>query len=301
MGEHAVVHGKPTLLSAINKRLYVQVSACKKGVVIETSEEKRLVEKAVEVVCKRFKIENPVIHIQITSTIPSGRHAGSSAAVSVATVGALLYYLKKIWNPDLTNSLAYEVEKFQHKTPSGGDNSICTYGGFVWFRKELEFLKTIWQIPLTLPESFSPFYLVDTGKPEENTGDMVSLVHDFVKANPKKARELFSANEHATKDITMAIKTGDELLLVDSIRRGEKTLEHMGVVSSNVQPFIRRIEQLGGAAKILGGGGKKGAVGFLLAYLKDAKKLQSLSAKQGFSCELVVLGAEGVRLEKGKI
>src|SRR3989344_488945 len=118
MGEHAVVYGKPALLAAINKRLYAHVSSSDSGVVIETEEEKRLIEKAVEIVCTRFKINNPNVHIKITSAIPTGRHAGSSAAVSVATVGALLYFFKKIWNPNLINELAYEVEKFQHGTPS---------------------------------------------------------------------------------------------------------------------------------------------------------------------------------------
>jgi len=51
MGEHAVVYGKPALIAAINKRLVATVSASEKFE-IESPEEKKLIEKAVEVVGK---------------------------------------------------------------------------------------------------------------------------------------------------------------------------------------------------------------------------------------------------------
>lgn len=300
MGEHAVVHGKPALLAAINKRLYAHVSPSNSGVVIETDEEKRLIEKAVEIVCDRFKIKDPNIHIKITSSIPTGRHVGSSSAVSVATVGALLYYFKKIWNPNLINELAYEVEKFQHGTPSGGDNTTSTFGGFIWFRKELEFLKTIWQLPFKPSEKLASFVLIDTGKPKENTGEMVALVRKFLDEYKDHGRLLLDQNEQATKDVTMAIKTGDEKLLIDAIRRGEKTLEGLGVVSDKVLPLIQDIEKSGGAAKILGGGGKTGPVGLVLAYHSDQQKLKKIASKHDKPMYNIILGEEGVRLESGK-
>ncbi|KKR48656.1 MAG: Hydroxymethylglutaryl-CoA synthase [Microgenomates group bacterium GW2011_GWC1_41_8] len=299
MGEHAVVYGKPALIAAINKRLVATVSASEKFE-IESPEEKKLIEKAVEVVCNRFKITDPKIHIKITSTIPTGRHAGSSAAVSVATVGALLYFLKKIWNPNLINELAYEVEKFQHGTPSGGDNSACTFGGFIWFRKELEFLKTIWQLPFQPSKKLAPFHLIDTGRPNENTGEMVALVRTFFNEYKDKGRMLLDQNEQATKDVTIAIKEGNEELLTDAIRRGEKTLEGLGVVSTKVLPLLEDIEKSGGAAKILGGGGKNGPVGLVLAYHRDSTKLKKIASKHDKMIYNIILGEEGVRLETGK-
>ncbi|MCR4263780.1 MAG: mevalonate kinase [Candidatus Roizmanbacteria bacterium] len=299
MGEHAVVYGKPALLSTINKRLIATISEAEE-LEIETPEEKKLIEKAVEIVCDRFKITDPKIHIIITSAIPTGRHAGSSAAVSVATVGALLYYFKKIWNPNLINELAYEVEKFQHGTPSGGDNTACTFGGFIWFRKELEFLKTIWQLPFQPSKQLASFYLIDTGRPSENTGDMVTLVRKFLDEYKDQGRILLDQNEQATKDVAVAIKNGDEELLIDAIRRGEKTLEGLGVVSTQILPLIREIEKSGGAAKILGGGGKKGAVGLVLAYHTDKKLQEQTARKFEYSVERIQLGEEGVRLESGK-
>lgn len=300
MGEHAAVYGKPVFLTAINKRLYAHVSSSDSGVVIETKEEKKLIEKAVEIVCERFKINNPNVYIKITSSIPTGRHVGSSSGVAVATVGALLYFFKKIWNPNLINELAYEVEKFQHGTPSGGDNSAATFGGFIWLRKELEFLKTVWQLPFQPAKNLAQFHLIDTGRPKEHTGEMIALVKKFLDEYKDQGRLLLDQNEQATKDVVVAIKTGDEKLLIDAIRRGEKTLEGLGAVSEKALPLIQDIEKAGGAAKILGGGGKTGPVGLVLAYHHDKKILEKIVKKNKYTLEKIELGEEGVRLESGR-
>lgn len=300
MGEHAVVHGAPALLAAVNRRLTVTITPADR-LIIQSDVDDRLIHEAVRAVQERFKLKDIRATIRVSSAIPAGRHLGSSAAVSVATVGALLYYLKKIWNSELINKLAYEVEKKQHGTPSGGDNSICTYGGFVWFRKELEFLKTIWQLPFRLHASLAPFYLVDTGQPRENTGEMVALVKKFLDEYKDHGRMLLTQNEQATKDVTVAIKGGDEKLLIDAIKRGEKTLEGLGVVSGKVLPLIQDVEKAGGAAKILGGGGKIGAVGFVLVYHKDKRILDRIVQRHHYSLNRIELGEEGVRLESGRI
>lgn len=299
MGEHAIVHGRPALLAAINRRLVATVQDSDK-LSIRSNRGNKLIRESVRVVCDQFRIRKPNVSIFISSAVPPGRHVGSSAVVSVATVGALTYHLKKIWNPTLINKLAYEVEKLQHGTPSGGDNSTVTYGGFVWFRKELEDLKTIWQLPYKIHKNIGPFRLMDTGSPKENTGEMVGLVHEWVKKDPKSARDTFAENEQATKDVAVALKAGDEKLLVSAIMHGERSLEKMGVVSKKTVPVIREIERSGGAAKILGGGGKTGAVGFLLCYHKNKMQLQKIATKHNYPLQDIELGEEGVRLESGR-
>ena len=100
-----------------------------------------------------------------------------------------------------------------------------------------------------------------------------------------------------TKRITVAIKEGNEDVLIDAIRIGERTLETMGVVSDSAQQIIREIEGSGGGVKILGGGGRKKSVGYLLAYHRDEKTIRSISESYNYSVESVKLGEEGVRLE----
>lgn len=301
MGEHAVVWGRPALLSAISWRLYVTVSQNKGGLQIISQEPITLINKAVEIVQKRFKLsQKPHVKIKINSQIPVGRHTGSSAAVSVGVIAALVFYLKKIWNPNLVNELAFEVEKYQHRNPSGGDNTAVTFGGFIWFRRELEFLKSIWQLAFRPSPKLAPFMLIDTGRPEENTGEMITSVTEFIKKYPGKAKKLLDENEEATKDVTMALREGNEKLLINAIGQGEKTLEGLGVVSKKVIPLIREIEKKGGAAKILGGGGKKNSVGLLLCYSRNKQSIKKITEKYFYKIYSVKLGEEGVRLESGK-
>lgn len=272
MGEHAVVYGKPALLASINKRLTVTVDP-------DASPNTGYASHVAGIVKKHFQLPR-VPNVRIRSDIKEGYHIGSSAAVAVGVVAALSYWTKKIWNPDLFNQLAYEAEKLKHGNPSGADNTIVTFGGFVWYRKELEFLKSMWQ--LSLPKPFNHFYLLDTGKPKETTGEMVSFV-----AKQTGIEKEFNENERQTKRLAIALKTQDEKLLVDAIRKGERTLEEMGVVSSKVIKTIRDVEKKGGAAKVLGGGGRKAGVGYLLLYTKHPPK----------EAEPIHLGEEGVRLE----
>jgi mevalonate kinase len=299
MGEHAVVYGHPAMLAAINKRTTVSISAGNNRTHIVTNDSSTCIQKIVDLVYEHFSLTDvPPMDITVTSDIPVGYHLGSSAAVAVATVGALTYFLKKVWNPDLINKLAYEAEKLHHGNPSGGDNTTSTFGGFIWFRKELSFLNGIWQLPVHIDSNLTHFFLINTGSPKETTCDMVKMVGVQVDDNPSKMEQIFLKNEEQTKRVAESLKKGDEQAFIDAIGKGERTLEDMGVVSAYVTPLIRKIEAAGGAVKILGGGGKVNGVGFLLCYHSDKKRVQNLCDEYHFTIEDVCLGEEGVRLDE---
>lgn len=301
MGEHAVVYGKPALLSCINKRVYVTIENSRGEISID-SEDNQFILSIIGLVKKHYnlKILAP-FKIKVNSEIKKGYHLGSSASVSVAVIAALIYYLKKIWHPQIVNKLSFEAEKLKHGNPSGADNSCVTFGGFVWFRKELEFLKSIWQVSLAVNPSLNHFYLIDTGRPVESTKTMVSLVAKNYQIRTKEMDSLFAQNEMETKNIARALKDENKRLLLDSIKKGESVLEKIGVVGNYVLPLIRDIENSGGAAKILGGGGKKGSVGYLLCFHENKNKLNNVVKKYNFTLEQITLGEEGLRLESGKI
>jgi len=313
MGEHAVVYGKPALLAAINKRMRIVIQKTgsreqkteihiknEKGIVENASKELvEFVEYAIEKVREHVAITDmPVFDITIDSDVPFGYHLGSSAALAVGVVAGVMYELKHIWNPTLFNQIAYEVEKKQHGNPSGGDNTTVTFGGFIWYRKELEFLKSMWELKLSLPKTLNHFFLINTGKPKETTGEMVALVNAKFKSQNATYKKQFDMNEEQTKRVVCAMKENNEKELIDAIKIGEKTLEGMGVVSKKAQRIIRILEKSGGAAKILGGGGVKDGVGFLLCYHTDEEQVKKIAEQYAYSCEKISLGEEGVRLEK---
>lgn len=302
MGEHAVVYGKPALLAAINLRLSVSVERSTgkdHDIEVESVEARQFIQHAISIVAKHYKIDPiPSLHLRVVSQFPFGYHLGSSAALAVATVGAVSYAYKKLWNPIEINQLAYEVEKKQHTNPSGGDNTSVTFGGFVWYRKELEFLKSMWQLPFRPAKNLNHFFLINTGKPEETTGEMVEHVRTEYRKQKTEYMKLFDENEQQTKRVTVALKEGDESALIEAINIGERTLEGIGVVSRTVRPLIRSIEDVGGAAKILGGGGITNSVGFLLCYHHKPETIAALCKPFGYTIQHITLGEEGVRLEQ---
>lgn len=301
MGEHAVVWGKPAILTAIDKRLTATIEQSTSDLEIISNDEISFIRDAIKIVCQEYQIEKlPALKIVVSSSIPSGYHLGSSAACAVATVGALIYFVKKIWNPEIINKLAFIVEKKQHGNPSGGDNTIVTYGGLIWYRRELEFLKSMWQLPFKIDKNLNHFLLINSGKPRESTGEMVDYVKLKFKNEKLRMMRLFDENEEQVRSLTVALKEGDEKQLISAMKIGERTLEGMGVVSDYIKPIIRKIEGIGGAAKILGGGGKRKGVGYLLCYHKDINLVRKIASKFKFIVESVQPGEEGVRLESGK-
>jgi mevalonate kinase len=221
---------------------------------------------------------------------------GSSAALSVAVFGALMKFTMNIWNPVRINELAYEAEKLQHGNPSGGDNTVTALGGLLWYRKEFEFLKSIWSLPAAsyrIPQ----FIIINSGKPLESTGEMVAIVAANYKKKKVLFTRIFDLQEEQTKNLLLSFRNGDLIATQKSLISGERNLEKMGAVGKMAMKIIAEIEKIGGAAKITGAGGLKKGSGLILCLHKDAKKILSVGKKYKLETFPVVLGGEGVKVE----
>ncbi|RIL12770.1 mevalonate kinase [bacterium] len=74
-------------------------------------------------------------HVEVTSSIPTGRGMGSSAAVAVALVRAIGEAAGEDWDDATVASLAYVAEKHAHGTPSGIDNTVIAFGRPIRFQQ----------------------------------------------------------------------------------------------------------------------------------------------------------------------
>ncbi|MCL4338419.1 hypothetical protein M1271_01885 [Patescibacteria group bacterium] len=305
LGEHAVVYGKPALLAAIDKRLYVKVrrldsyqGIADTGVRIKTSEGEKLIFECVSVFKKAFVIKKfPPLEINVSSNISTGSGLGSSAALSASVIGALMKSVKNIWNPVRINELAFEVEKTAHGNPSGADNTTVVFGGLVWYRREFDFLKSIWSLPLS-PYKIPPFFLIDSGRPKESTKEMVESVGLLYKRREGVMESVFSDQELQTKKLLLSFRKDNRSEMIEALKRGERNLEKMGVVGVKAYKIIREIEGYGGAAKICGAGGKKEGSGMILCCLHNKSMLQKIAQKYSASLLPIRLGEEGIRVEQ---
>jgi mevalonate kinase len=228
----------------------------------------------------------------IDSEIPVGSGLGSSASLAVAIVAAVSKYLGETDDKKTINEIAFLVEQRLHGLPSGGDNGVVCYGGLVWFEKKIGIKPLDFTISQKLAQSF---ILIDTGRPMESTGEMVSFVKDLSQKEPELLVSFLSDQEKLTKRLVTAIKSDDEKEIISIIRTGEKNLESIGVVSRTTQEIIREIEEIDGAAKISGAGGRKNNSGIVLAFHTNRNKLENLLQSLSLKYFHVQLGVEGLR------
>lgn len=342
LGEHVVVHGKPALLTAIDKRCKVSITlrADTKIEIISKNFDTSLVTSTKEIIAKaegarklweQFVQQNDVsflskitaepldypliaigetiifhnitvmpsgFSLEIDSEIPVGAGLGSSAALAVTIAAAVSLFLGKKLTQSELSDLAFRIEQRKHGFPSGGDPATVLHGGFVWFRKEVPELRIIQPVPFILPMKIAKnFLLIDTGRPNESTGEMVTFVKNLMKRRPAFTKRIFDDQEQLTRDLLSAIEERNEAKITKIIKAGEKNLEKLGVVSPSVRKLIRMVEQVGGAAKIIGGGGKTKGTGMVLCYHPNRKRLESMLQSRALPLYSIVLGVEGLRTD----
>lgn len=294
-GEHAVVYGYPEILSAIDRRLNIEIEEGGRELNVLPKEGKLLVGYALELIRDRLgvdEVKNPTVRID--SQIPIGCGLGSSAAFAVALTAAFFEFQKLPRSLKKINEIAYEIEKKQHGTPSGGDNTVSIYGGFLLYRKETDTFKAF--LPLKTAVVPKPF-LINTGKPVETTGEMVDKVREFCLRFPGKVEKIFKEMEQITRNF-LRFLSGEEVNFGNLITRNERLLEQLGVVSVKTKDLIRKIEKIGGSAKISGAGGVKRNSGIILAYHPEPEILTDFAKQKKLEILEVKLGERGVRNER---
>lgn len=298
-GEHAVVYGKPAIVVATSLRLYVTLGASAKGTFLS---ERRNHDAYLDAIVRVFEKKHGLtvskdIDIGIHSAIPVGSGMGSSAALAVALIGALSVWHGFPWNVQTINDLSYQAEKTKHNTSSGSDPAIAAHGGILWYRKELEFLKTLWLLPFKVPKTFAPFVLINTGR-AESTGDLVSYAGEKKKQNERAFAILLHEIEEVTKRAAQSIHDENEQGFRDAVKTNEALLERMGVVSALAKDCIRDIEKAGGVAKISGAGGRVEGSGIIIAIHDVPGRIVKIAKLYGHPAFQVILGGEGVKMEQ---
>jgi mevalonate kinase len=125
---------------------------------------------------------------------------------------------------------------------------------------------------------------------------MVAMVKNLLATSPKKVEKFLSDQEKVTRELLTAIQKSDEPALISLLKRGEKNLERIQVVSKTTQKLIRTIEASGGAAKICGAGGFATNSGIVLAYHQNKQTLKKIIKPFAYLCFKVKLGVAGIHI-----
>ncbi len=236
---------------------------------------------------ENFDIESG-LNIKIRSDIPIAAGLGSSAALSVATVGAVGELFGGLSKEEICN-IAYEGEKVVHGNPSGIDNNISTYGGVLVYEKGKELQR------VKLGEDF-PFIIGDS-KRKRSTKKLVRRVRDLRDRQPELIDGIIDNIARISVQGLEALKDGDFRTLGDLMNVNHGLLSALGVSIAKLDTMVHASRGSGAyGAKLTGAGG-----GGCMMAIADAQNIRSIE-KAIWRCRsiphVVNIAHEGVQIRR---
>jgi mevalonate kinase len=293
-GEHAVVYGEPAIAAPLSSaRARAIVSARIQGksgeIWIEAPDiglatalhnltSDHPLRAAVQAVIGAPELDHiPACSIQITSEIPPASGLGSSAAISSALIRAFSAFLGKRLSDEQVSELVFEVEKIQHGTPSGIDNTVIAYQKPVFFQmgNPIEFLN--------IGKDFTVLaaYCGISG----NTKEAVAGVRARSERDPDLYNQTFSRIGAITRSAKGIIETGTPDQLGVLMDENHELLQKIGVSTPELDRLVLAARAAGALGAKLSGGGLGGHI---IALVKsDAEGIRRELLGQGAVSALI--------------
>lgn len=282
-GEHAVVYGQPAIAIPVDKvyataRIFPNVTGNTGDIHIQAPDiqlEANLADlpvahpfaAAIQQTLAALAVEQPpALTLLISATIPIAAGMGSSAAITIAIIRALADFLGQPLSPEKISSLAFEVEKIQHGTPSGIDNHVIAHQKPVFFAhgKPIEHLQI---------EGSTHWVIADTGK-KTPTRMTVADVRSQYAAEPKIFDAIFKRIGLITTQARPALIEGDVDRLGGLLDENQHLLDQLTVSSQSLENLIKAAKTAGAAGAKLSGGGRGGNM-IALSRSADTQPIES--------------------------
>lgn len=328
LGEYAVLHGAPALLTAVNRRVSVTITdsddghwhlrtpglgeatgsivlgahaVIPDGVDASARERMRVFDAVRETVAGAVPgLDERALSIDIDSTAFFA-HAGaageahklglgSSAAVATALTAALSAAAGVSLGREDIRTLATTAHRAaQHGAGSGGDVATSSYGGLVSYVRDTP------PTPLAWPEELS-LLVVSTGTGSSTT-ELVGRVKEYARSDAGGHRDDIDRLAALASQARDALRSPEEFLrLAEAYFEALLTLdEHCaaGIVSEHHRALNALAAQFGGVFKTSGAGG--GDVGLVFSPTGTAtEELRTAFAQAGAQAVPLGFGASGV-------
>jgi len=299
--EHFVVHGVPGIASAIDVTTDAEVEKTsgtgitiideRKGSVGYSEKKKLQQMKSIKTMLKMMDVdpeENP-IEIWLGGKLPAFGGIGASAASSVAITRAISNEFKMNLSDDRINEIAYEAEKSYAGNPSGIDNTAATYGGLIWFRKNLTGGSN--KIEMIKIEKPVEIVMGNSGIVAD-TKAMVDGVAERKKKYLEKYKKIFNRAEELAFEARKFLEDFDLKKVGELMNENHILLQQIEVSCKELDYLVNlALDQGAYGAKMTGGGG-----GGCMVALTPGKKLQEKVAfmmeKEGFKVLRTKIGVQ---------
>jgi mevalonate kinase len=311
-GEHFVVYGGPAILGSIDKRIRVSARPIASTKIKINSDigyfasypSDRLIEsrphftEAERILYPLYTATHKVlkdhligtaksigVEIQLSSDIPLGAGLGSSAASCVATVAAVgSLFLRP--DKDWVCSMALRAEKIIHENSSGADCYVSSFGGLIYFVKNIMNKKI-------RPKKALSLIVVNTGI-KHSTKTLVSLVKNYRLENMSLYNDLANRAASICEQAVLAINLGDQNKLGQLMNENHTLLNELGVSNEIINDLVGFcIDKGASGAKVTGAGGG-GSIVVLIPDEYETSIISEISKKYSHQCISTRIGSGGL-------
>lgn len=211
--------------------------------------------------------------VTIKNQLPLKKGMGSSTALVIALTRVLLGPQKR--------AEALAIEDAVNPGHSGLDFAV------IWEEKPLYFRKGQPSQSIALPKDIlRGALLVDTGTPNESTPELVAWVQ--ARSDDPRIKQALATIGKCTE----RLRRGEDIRTV--FHDHHKAQVALGVIPAAVQTLIKEIERLGGAAKVLGAGGRTGGGGLAHRSLGGGGTVLALHKNTDLILPVIRKNARGV-------
>lgn len=301
-GEHFVVHGVPGIVSAIDSTANAEVKKNNKKIEIKDerkgskgyAKEKKMQQlESINRMLKKMKLdpEKTGLNISLGGSLPGFSGLGASAASSVAIARAIAEEFNLFFSDNEINDVAYEAEKAYAGNPSGIDNTAATFGGLLWFKKNLfGGSNVIERLSLRKPVEI---IIGNTGI-VANTKAMVLGVAERKKANPEKYDPLFKRAENLAIKAKNTIQKYNLDKVGNLMDENHLLLQKIGVSCKELDYLVNVAKEQGALGAKLTGGGGGGCMTALTPGQDLQEKVARAIEKKGFQVLRTKIGIKRI-------
>jgi len=294
-----VVYGLPAIASALGSSTTAEVKVVKgNGWTVDDQrpatpgyKKKKYDEgmQSIKNVIEHLKVdtESQKLEITFSGDLIAASGVGASAAQCTSLARALNDSFNLKLDVEKINEAAYEGERAYHGTPSGIDNTASTYGGLIWFVKNLSGGKNTMDL-LQSPKKM-PLVIANSGITASTT-EVVADVRRLREANPEKFEKIFNEYKALSEKAKEALLEGDITIIGNLMNQNHKLLQKI-TVSGEINDKLVDIALKNGAigAKMTGTG--RGGLVIALAESDEVQeKIAKAIEKEGYDAWQTIIG-----------
>lgn len=292
MGDHAVVYGRPCLVTAVSERMRVSIEqSSDKQLHFDVPEnmDTRFVNRAIEQARAHWRLPISDITIRTESQFSGNVGLGSSAAVTVGTIVALREYLGKKDNLKTLFTLSYRTILDVQGRGSGFDAAAALFGNTMYFVTAGKIIE-----PLAIKNM--PLIVGFTGV-KADTVTLIREVEEKMKAQPERVNRIYDAIAKLVEDAKLKMLEGDWERVGKLMDFNQEYLRDLGVSSEKLEALIAAAKNAGAwGAKLSGAGGGD----CMIAIAPENKRVgvEEAITKVGGQVIHILPNAQGARIEQ---